>query len=264
MPRCGEHLPDRVVVRPPNDGHVGEQDRVAHVEERRVVRRELHRPGHQRLGGPRAERSRRSHRVCAQISPSRVHLGAAADVAVVGVGVAAAVAGRRRRCTAVRRGADRAVDRLGAVEGDARAVVLEQDHVDLARLVLLQLLLDQVVHGVPVAPGLAHRAGLHAAERGVARRRRRRAGWTGRACTRGRRCRPRRRRWSARTGRRPGTTCPAGAAGTSASAATWPSGGVAMLALSMWSPSGRPWSVLAPSSVCVWTASLAPALAGCG
>jgi hypothetical protein len=35
----------------------------------------------------------------------------------------------------------------------------------------------------------------------------------------------------------------------------WPSGGVSMFALSMWAPSGRPWSVFAPSSVWVSTGS---------
>ena len=74
----GEGVPDLLVVLALEVGRVGDEQRVAHVEERRVERRELHGPGDQALGdagtdlvaqrpeglGPRSRRRRapRRHR----------------------------------------------------------------------------------------------------------------------------------------------------------------------------------------------------------
>ena len=181
-------------------------------------RRELHGPGHERLGPRRAEGVAQVPQGLRPDLAVRVHLGAADHLAVVGVGVAAGVPGRAAR--AGRGGvADLAVQRLGAVHGGAGSVVLEEHDVRGAGHVGLEALGDQVVHGVPVAPGLAHRPGLHLTEGGVAggvddQPVRQAVGvlvvdGVGLVA----------RRWSARTGPRRGTTCRAGAGGTSASSA---------------------------------------------
>ena len=115
--------------------------------------------------------------------------------------------------------------------------------------------LEAVVRGSPSRTSRSRpRPSRPAAGRSASRRRwrPRRAGSRARACTRGTRRRPRRRRWTRGTGR--GCRC-----------RLWnryicmiggvPSGGVDMLALSTWPPSGKPPTELAPSSGCACTAS---------
>ena len=116
-------------------------------------------------------------------------------------------------------------------------------------------LLGQKVHRVPVTPGLTHRSRLDVAERGDARWRRRRVGWTGRGCTRGRRCPPRRPSCPRGTGPRPGTTVPGWWNKYICMSGGMPSGGVLMFALSTWLPSGSPPSRFAPSMALACTAS---------
>ena len=98
-----------------------------------------------------------------------VDLGAADDLREVaervaaGAGVRAARAGRGGIGGAA---ADRAVDRLGA--GDVRLRVRRLAEVDVAAdvgVVGLEPLTGQQVLGVPVAPRLAHRAGVRGVER---------------------------------------------------------------------------------------------------
>jgi hypothetical protein len=97
-----------------------------------------------------------------------VHLGDAADLAEVAVGVAAG-AGCGRAGAGARGGADRAVERLGGDQVLAAELdVLADDQLARRRRVALEALADQEVERVPVAPRLAHRAGLDVAEGGVA------------------------------------------------------------------------------------------------
>ena len=110
--------------------------------------------------------SRRSHRVCAQISPSACTSGPPVD------------RGRsRRRCsrpvpapavpgTLADGDADRAVERLGADQVlAARRRTGRRAPRRSPWCRSMQPLVDQEVHGVPVAPRLAHRAGLDVAQR---------------------------------------------------------------------------------------------------
>ena len=84
-----EDVPDAVLVVTTGDRHVGEQDGVALVEERRVGRGQLHRPGHQRLGPPRAQRGAQVPQRLAPDLAVGVYLGLPDDVAEVAVGVPA-------------------------------------------------------------------------------------------------------------------------------------------------------------------------------
>ena len=152
-------------------GRVGDQQRVAHVEERRVERRELHGPGDQALGDPGADLVAQRPEGLSPDLAVGVHLGGTEDLGVVGVGVAALVAVEATRAPGPGRGR-RAVDALGPDQPAASTVatvVLEQVEVGLALAVDLETVADQAVGGVPVAPGLTHRAALDRAERGVAR-----------------------------------------------------------------------------------------------
>ena len=177
-----------------------------------------------------------------------VHLGAADDLAEVAVGVAA---GPRAGASPGQPGAgraDRAVDRLACGSGRRpRRRTRPSRTSPCAAVSRCEALVDQEVERVPVAPRLAHRAGLDVAERRVA------VGVDDEPVGQavgvlvvddvGLVAAVRRRG----TGPRPGTPCRARGTGTSASSAAMPSGGVSMLALSMWLPSGRPPAVLAPS-----------------
>ena len=156
----GEHVPDELlegallsVLR-----EVGQEDRVSHVQERRVGRRELHRPRDQLTRERPADRTAQVPERLPPDLPVCVHLGKAGDPAHVAVGVAAR-AGRARTTAFGHRGlVDRAVDRFGAV-------TLERgDDVAVRERVELEAVLDHEVHPVPVAPALPHGGGLEGVE----------------------------------------------------------------------------------------------------
>src|SRR5262249_50784632 len=98
-----------------------------------------------------------------------VHLGTTPDLAEVAVRVTTG-AGARTPRTHARRCAHGTVDRLGTDKvGSATDVIADAD---LTRRggVRLESLIQEEVQGVPVAPRLAHRAGLYVAERRVTER----------------------------------------------------------------------------------------------
>src|SRR5262249_1346071 len=149
---------------------VGHEDGVAHVQERRVGRGQLHGPGDQRLGQRYAERLAEVPQRLGPDLTVGVHLRRADDLAEVAVRVPARTRTRRTRALG-RRAADRAVRRLGTDQVLAGAHVLADAYVAVGvRVVVLQAQVDQEVEGVPVAPRLAHRTGLDVAQRGHAGR----------------------------------------------------------------------------------------------
>ena len=74
-PAVREDLPDRVVVRAAEVDEVGLQDRVPLVEDRRVRRRQLHRPGDEPFRHVRAERRAQVPQRLAPDLAVGVHLG---------------------------------------------------------------------------------------------------------------------------------------------------------------------------------------------
>ena len=102
MPRSAKTVPDEVVVRPGVEALVGREDRVAHVEERRLRRRQAHRLGDERLGVSEPAGSspvagdQRAPQVPQRLHPDLavgVDLGRAGHVAEVAERVAAGAGG---------------------------------------------------------------------------------------------------------------------------------------------------------------------------
>src|SRR5207248_5930117 len=109
------------------DDLVGGEDRVAHVQVRRVGRGQLHGPRDQRLGEVDAERLADVPQGLAPDLTVGVHLGRTDDLAEVAVRVPA---GTRARGSGAlrRRAAHRAVQRLGTDQVLVRAHILaDQD-----------------------------------------------------------------------------------------------------------------------------------------
>ena len=184
---------------------------------------------------------RRSHSVWRPDLAVGVHLGPPRDLAEVAVGVAAraGVAGARAARRGRRRPGSRS-PRCGSGRSPPSTYLPTSSSPAVAGVACSRPVVDEVVHRVPVAPGLAHRAGLLAVERRVA------VGVDDQPVRQPVRVlvvddrRRRRRRWTARNGSLRPRSCPGSGTGTSASSADVPSGGVVMFALSMWLASGQP------------------------
>ena len=118
-------------------------------------------------------RWRRSQSACAQISPSAWNSGCvpvAKDLAHVAERVAAGAGHAGARAVGVGARAAVAVEALGAQVVDVAAHDVEADvHLAVVGGVgLVEVVALEVVHRVPVAPALAHRARLEGAQRRVA------------------------------------------------------------------------------------------------
>ena len=156
-PAVGEERPERVDVRAAEGDQVGLEDRVAHVQERRVGRRELHAAGDDRLRRRRSRAAARmSHRVWAQISPSACTSGRPMIVPkspyVYPPGPLPAVPAQSDAVDA-----DRAVDRLRAEDASSPAEYRKMIASPFAGVSKNQPLVVGEVDRVPVAPRLAHR-----------------------------------------------------------------------------------------------------------
>ena len=103
-------------------GGVRDEDRVAHVEVRGGLRRELHRAGHERFRDVLAQRPAELPERLEPDLAIRVHLGLGIDVAEVAVGEPPG-AGRSGRRRAVARGAAR--EAVGVLVADPRAPVTQ-------------------------------------------------------------------------------------------------------------------------------------------
>ena len=166
-PAVGEDRPDARPVGPALEHRVGLEDRVAQVEERRVVGDHLERPRDQQLralaaAGGAMRGLEPPHEVPQRLGDDLavgVDLDAVADLAEVAVRVAAGAGRPRgRRRAESRRGADGTVHRLRAHARDPQ----DGAHLQLAggRRVGEETLLDEEVDRVEVGEPLVHRARL--------------------------------------------------------------------------------------------------------
>src|SRR5258706_622547 len=163
-----EDAPNIRLIRAAVEDHIRLQNCVALVEERRVERRELHGPRDEGLGLVAAELVTQVPQRLPPDLAVGVDLRCARYLPEVAV-IEAASAGCHAARTPLRcRLPDLAVDRLKTDQVLAAPDVLaDADVRDASHIGLEALLLEEVV-GVPITPGLAHRACLNTAQGGEA------------------------------------------------------------------------------------------------